>query len=135
MRMFGQPSIGDLPDVILSFDDMQQAITRVGVKSNGNDRDVRFWASALTTFVQVHVQSDDTGAGGADYDATNFVSSTRVDCRMSRQQDVTITVDGTHTYWLFLIPVQEHPPGSGNFNVFDGVSHIDDFMTWVDLGS
>lgn len=81
--------------------------------------------------VRVQVQSTDTGKGGATYSTTNFVSSTQVDCRENRQQEVTITRDGTNTYWVWLIPEFEYE--SGSFTKFDG-NDGEDLMAFRYLG-
>lgn len=86
--------------------DNQPRVMYMGHKdqSPGTDVLVRFMASRATEFVQVHVQSDATGKGGFTYDADKFVSSTEVDCRTARLQEVTITRNGTDQFCVFLIP-------------------------------
>lgn len=84
--------------------DNQQRVMFMGIKDIGTSMLVRFMASRATKYVQVHLQSDATGAGGSTYDAVNFVSSTEVDCRVNRLQEVTIVRNGTDQFCVFLIP-------------------------------
>ena len=84
--------------------DNQQRVMFMGQKDQGTSLVLRFMASRATDYVQVHVQSDATGKGGFTYDANNFVSSTEVDCRTARLQEVAITRNGTDIYCVFLIP-------------------------------
>ncbi len=84
--------------------DNQQRVMLLGHKDQGTSVLVRFMASRATEYVQVHLQSDATGAGGFTYDADNFVSSTEVDCRVDRLQEVTLTRNGTDQFCIFLIP-------------------------------
>ena len=103
---------GAAPDIdrvlrgFASLWDNQQRVQYMGHKDQGagTDVDLKFMASRATQYVQVHVQSDAVGKGGFDYDASNFVSSNRVDCRVDRIQEVTISRDGSSQYWVFLIP-------------------------------
>ena len=86
--------------------DNQQRVRYMGHKDQGTGTDVkvRFMASRATNYVQVHVQSDAVGKGGFDYAADNFISSSRVDCRAEKMQEVTISRNGSDQYWVFLIP-------------------------------
>ncbi len=90
--------------------DALQCVMYMGHKAQGTGTDVllRFLASRATNFVVVHVQSDAVGAGGFDYDRANYVSSTRIDCRATKLQQVTISRNGTNQYWVFLIPLFEY---------------------------
>ena len=94
---------------------------------------VRFVASRATQFVQAQVQSTATSKGGATYSTSNYVSSTRVDCRSNRQQDLTISRNGTNRYYLFLIPVFLEGDGS-TYTKFDGDDGADK-MAFADLGT
>ena len=89
-----------------SYWDNQQRVMYMGHKDQGTGTDVllRFMASRGTEYVQVHVQSDASGQGGFSYDADNFISTTQVDCRVKRLQEVTISRNGSDQYWVFLIP-------------------------------
>lgn len=115
--------------------DEQHHVLVLGHKDTGTGTDVsvRFLASRVTEYVQVHVQSDAAGNGGAAYDASNYVSSSRTDCREDRQQDVTISRNGTDRYYLFLIPTFLQGDRS-TYTKFDGVDG-DDRMAFVDLGT
>ena len=120
---------------LASIADNQQRVEILGQKDTGTgtDVDVRFRASRATLYVQVHVQSDAVGKGGADYDAANFMSSSRVDCRSSRLQDQTISRNGTDQYFLFLIPVFLEGDRT-TYTKFDGVDGADE-MAFLDLGT
>ena len=91
--------------------DNQQRVKYMGHKDQGTgtDVDLRFLASRATNFVVVHVQSDEAGKGGFNYDSLNFVSQSRVDCRATKLQEVTISRNGSNQYWVFLIPLFEMP--------------------------
>lgn len=104
-----------------------------GQNTAGGDVIVRFRASRDTVYVQVHVQTDAVGEGGATYDPSNFHSSERVDCLEDRQQDYTIERGGGDHYWVWLIPVMLDGDGS-TFVKFDGQDSDDDFMAFHDLG-
>ena len=118
-----------------SFWDNQQRVSIEGQKDTGTGTDVnvRFVSSRATQFVQAQVQSTATSKGGATYSASNYVSSTRVDCRTNRQQDLTISRNGTNRYYLFLIPVFLEGDGS-TYTKFDGVTGADK-MAFADLGT
>lgn len=76
----------------------------IGWRDDGVNFYLRFRAAFATGWVQVHVQGAGAGEGGATYNPTQFVSSTQVDCRSDRMQDVTIPRSGP--LWVFLVPVQ-----------------------------
>lgn len=69
--------------------------------------------------------------GGIAYSATEYVSSSQVDCRQNRQQDVTVTRSGTSRHVVFLIP--EFEETDGTFTKYDGVDATDQ-MAWMDIG-
>ena len=120
---------------LASFWDNQQRVSIEGQKDTGagTDVNVRFVASRATQFVQAQVQSTATSKGGATYSTSNYVSSTRVDCRSNRQQDLTISRNGTNRYYLFLIPVFLEGDGS-TYTKFDGDDGADK-MAFADLGT
>ena len=120
---------------LASFWDNQQRVSIEGQKDTGagTDVNVRFVASRATKFVQAQVQSTATSKGGATYSTSNYVSSTRVDCRSNRQQDLTISRNGTNRYYLFLIPVFLEGDGS-TYTKFDGDDGADK-MAFADLGT
>ena len=115
--------------------DNQQRVQIMGQKDTGTGTDVnvRFMASRATQWVQVQVQSTASSKGGATYSTSNYVSTTRVDCRSNRQQDVTVSRNGTNRYYLFLIPVFLEGDES-TYSKFDGVTTTDR-MAFVDLGT
>ena len=105
----------------------------LGVRHDGTDLHLRFRAALATPWVQVHVQSTDAGEGGAAYDAANYTSSTEVDCRTSRIQNVTVTdLYGTR-YYVWLIPVLYD--GAGTKILYDGEGTSPDNMVFFDLGA
>ena len=115
--------------------DNQQRVQIMGQKDTGTGTDVnvRFMASRATRWVQVHVQSTASSKGGATYSTSHYLSTTRVDCRSNRQQDVTVSRNGTNRYYLFLIPVFLEGDES-TYSKFDGVTTTDR-MAFVDLGT
>ena len=106
-----------------------------GVRASGDDVVVRFIASRATQYVRVHIQHNGTGGGGETYDAATYVSDARVDCRASRQQDITVTRSTIYDYFVWLIP--EFPNGDGStFTKYTGESgEGDDYMAHLSLGS
>ena len=120
---------------MLSISDNQQRVELTGQKDTGTGTDVaiRFRSSRATLFVQAQVQSTATSKGGATYSTSSYVSSTRVDCRSNRQQDLTISRNGTNRYYLFLIPVFLEGDGS-TYTKFDGDDGADK-MAFADLGT
>jgi hypothetical protein len=124
-----------LQELVVSWDWQARVeiIGLTGQNTAGGDVTVRFRASRATVYVQVHVQTDAVGEGGATYDPVNFKSSTRVACLESRQQDVVIGRGAGDHYYLWLVPVMLDGNGS-TFVKFDGVDSADDFMSYWDLG-
>ena len=120
---------------LASFWDNQQRVQVMGQKDTvtGTDVSGRFMASRARQWVQVQVQSTASSKGGATYSTSNYVSTTRVDCRSNRQQDVTVSRNGTNRYYLFLIPVFLEGDES-TYSKFDGVTTTDR-MAFVDLGT
>lgn len=128
------PSEQALLHILSKMWDFDQRVRVIGQKAQGgagSDVNVRFLASLHTEHVQQHVQSDAVGEGGADYDAVNYTSTARIDCRTDRQQDITISRNGTNHYYLFLIPVLLE---GGSYLKFDGIDVPEDQMTFIDLG-
>lgn len=92
---------------------------------------LRFRAAPSVQWIQVHVQSTAAGEGGvAAYDSANSTSSTLVDCREARTQDVTISaLDPAENYVVFLVPVQYD--GAGTKVLYDGEGGRPDNMSFV----
>lgn len=127
------PGLADRIALGSHVDEQQRALI-IGVSGQetaGGTVTVRSLASRATEFVQLHIQSDAGGEGGATYDPTNFTSSARVDCRQNRQQDHSIARGGGVHYYVWIIPVFEHEPGS--FTKYDG-DDAEDRMAFLDLG-
>ena len=120
---------------MLSISDNQQRVELTGQKDTGTGTDVaiRFRSSRATLFVQAQVQSPATSKGGATYSPRRNVSSTRVDCRSNRQQDVTVSRNGTNRYYLWLVPVFLEGDGT-TYTKFDGADGADQ-MVFADLGT
>lgn len=115
--------------------DWQQRVAIIGLSGQntaGGNVTLRFRASRATLFVQVHVQTDAVGEGGATYDPANFHSSELVDCRENRQQDYVIGRGAGAHYYVWLIPVFEDP--GGTTVKFDGVDAAEDYAAFLDLG-
>ena len=128
------PRWTEIVTTLSDFWDNQQRVRTLGWRAPdgaGTTVTVRFLASMATEHVQLHVQHDGAGGGGADYNASTFVSSTRISCRTARQQDQTIARNGTDYYVIWLIPVWEETDGT--FTKFDGIDEADQ-MAFVDLG-
>jgi hypothetical protein len=91
---------------------------------------VRYRAPFAVGWIQVHVQSTQPGEGGTTaYDASNYTSTTEVDCRLDRIQDVSVTFVASSTYVVFLIPVQYD--ANGNKVLYDGTGGVDDRMSYA----
>lgn len=103
----------------------------LGWRHDGTDLYLRFRAAYATPWVQAHVQSTDPGEGGATYDTTNYTSTTEVDCRADRVQEIDVPDLPAGRYYIFLVPVQYD--GAGTKVLFDGVSGNPDNMAFVDL--
>ena len=100
----------------------------VAWRDDGTNVHLRFRAPGESPFVVCHVQSSATGKGGATYSTTDYVSSTEVDCRASRVQDVSLIHFAHGVYTIFLIPVQYD--AAGTRILYDGVN-APDRMVWV----
>lgn len=104
----------------------------LGWRHDGTDLHLRYRPGVAVQYVQVHVQSSETGKGGASYDPDASVSSTLVDCRETRVQDTTIADLAYGRYWVWLIPVAKDD--GGNTVLFDGEGDGPDCMSFIDLG-
>ena len=115
--------------------DEQQRVSILGMRPSDGDIVVRFLASRATLYVRVHIQHDGTGGGGETYDASVYVSDTRIDCRVNRQQDTTITRSTADDYYVWLIP--EFLEGdSTSYTRYDGETGEGvDRMAFVALGA
>ena len=101
---------------MLCADSQNEAVAGAGTTAT-----LRFLASISCSFVRVQVQR--TGTGGDTYNQALSVSSTRVDCRQNRQQDVSITRDGVNQYYVWLVPEQQNADAA--FVSFDGMQSPD----------
>lgn len=114
--------------------DWQQRVAIIGTHASGADVVLRFLASRATLFVRVHVQHNGAGGGGESYDADTFISDVRVDCRASRQQDVTITRATAKDYTVWLVP--EFLVDAAQYVRYDGTAgEGEDFMAFTLLGA
>jgi hypothetical protein len=104
----------------------------LGWRHDGTDLHLRFRPGVAVQWVQVHIQSSETGDGGATYDPDASVSSTEVDCRETRVQDVSVPDLRAGRYWVWLIPVAKDE--GGNTVLFDGEDDRPDYMSFLDLG-
>lgn len=114
--------------------DENQRVQALGVRAPdgaGTTVELRFLAAPACAFVQVHVQHDGAGGGGASYNSGTFVSTDRIDCRTARQQDRSIARNGTDHYYVWLVPVWAETDAS--YTKFDGTDESDQ-MAFVDLG-
>jgi hypothetical protein len=102
----------------------------VGYREDGGTLYVRFLAAFAAPWVQVHVQSTESGKGGLDaYDPDNYVSTTLVDCRSNRLQDISVSMTEGYRYVVFLVPVQYD--GETTKVLFDGENGVEDNMASV----
>lgn len=102
----------------------------LGVRNDGANLHIRFRAALNTPWVQFHVQTDTSGEGGSSYDPDNYKSTTLVDCRSNRLQDVSTGDIPPDRHYIWLIPVQED--GEDNKILFDGEGVNPDNMVFVD---
>jgi hypothetical protein len=124
-----QPEIGQLRG-ILNHSLLRRGIDVLGVKLDGTTLSLRFRAPYSVPWVQVHVQSTAAGKGGMTYDAANYVSTTEVDCRSDRVQDITVSsMTLSDQYIVFLIPVQYD--GAGTKILYDGAGGRPDDKSFV----
>lgn len=103
----------------------------IGWRDDGVSFFLRFRSAFQTPWVQVHVQGTGLNQGGSTYDPAHFVTSTQVDCRADRMQDVSITIAGA--MWIFLVPVQYD--GAGVKILYDGQSGRPNKMAFIEIGS
>ena len=129
----GDPYLSELV-AILNAELGRKEPAIVGWRHDGTNLHVRFRAPLDVGWVQVHIQSTESGEGGPTYDAANFTSSTEVDCRSDRLQDVSVADLPYGRYVIFLIPVEYD--GAGTKIVYDGggTPARPDFMSFVDIG-
>lgn len=104
----------------------------IGLRHDGTDLHLRFLAGPDTPWVQVHIQNTVAGNGGGTYDSSNYVSTTEVDCRAARIQNVTITDIPDERHYVWLIPVQYD--GAGTKILYDGEGGRPDNMAYAQLG-
>lgn len=98
--------------------------TIVGFRQDATKIYVRYRAALAALKVVEHIQSTQAGEGGtAAYDASNYTSSTEVDCSATRLQDVEVTFVAGSTYAVFLVPLGED--GAGATVTFNGVAATD----------
>jgi len=103
--------------------------TLVGFIDDGANLLVRFRAPLSVGWVQAHVQSTDVGKGGMTYDPAAYESTTLVDCRAERLQDITVVTAPTIRYAIFLIPVQYD--AAGTKVLYDGEGGRPDYMARI----
>lgn len=145
-----------------SLYDEEQRVYPLGFIDQGDGTVIiRFRASRACQYVRVHLQNTVVGGGiqglfargfgriqttglyargigvgasggGLAYNPNESVSSTQVDCRAARQQDVTVTRDGSTQHVVFLVP--EFLEEDGSFTRMDG-NDGDDHVAWIDIGS
>jgi hypothetical protein len=130
----GAPRTADLYLVqiakLMNAELLRREAVLLGWRHDGVTLHLRLRASAATPWVQVHVQAFNTD--GSAYNAASFRSSTEVDCRLTRVQDVTITDLPADRHVVYLIPVQYD--GAGAKVLYDGVGGNPDNMTFTDIG-
>lgn len=96
----------------------------VGFRQDSTKIYIRCQAPLAAPWLQIHVQSSQAGEGNTSaYNATTYKSSTEVDCRATRLQDVEVTFVAGSTYVVFVIPVQYD--GAGTKVLYDGVAAAD----------
>ena len=116
----------------LNAEYLRREPTLLGWRHDGTDLHLRFRAAYSTPWVQVHVQSTESGEGGGTYDTVNYTSTTEVDCRADRVQDIDVPDLPYGRYYIFLVPVQED--GAGTKVLFDGEGGNPDNMAFADIG-
>ncbi len=113
--------------------DFQQRVEILGVTGIGTGSvTVRSKNSEATVFLQLHIQTDQAGEGGATYSASTFRSSVRVDCRAARQQDHPVTRDLGETVYVWIIPVFLQGDQT-TYTIYDGVDG-EDRMVFIEIG-
>ena len=139
-----QPGIPQGPDLrmlsVLHTEFLQREILWLGSLCDGTNWRLRYRAPLMVPWVQEHIQTDQPGEGGADYDSTAFLSSVEVDCREDRMRDITIAITPGVIYYVYLVPIQED--GEGNRILYDGeggradrmsFNWFDTYMEWIKL--
>jgi len=152
--------INRLAALLGSHFDEEQRVYPLGARDiGGNQSVIVFRASRACQFVRVHVQNSGQvsaspiglftrglarhetkglyarglGIGDArsSYIAGSASSTTDIDCRSERQQQSTVSRDGTNAYIAWVIP--RFLEVDGSFTLFDGVD-AEDRMCFFDLG-
>lgn len=104
----------------------------LGLRHDGTNLHLRFRPMRDIPWVRVHVQSTVAGEGGGTYDASNFTTSTEVECRNVNYKDVVIPDLPTDRYYVWLIPVQKD--AAGTVVLYNGVGTSPDHMAFAQLG-
>ena len=134
--MFKLPPSGDPYLVylvtLLNAEFVRKEPTIVGWRHDGTNLHVRVRSARGLSWNQVHIQSTESGEGGPTYDAANYTSSTEVDCRADRLQDVSVADLPYGRYVIFLIPVEYD--AAGTKVLYDGQGGRPDYMSFVDIG-
>lgn len=126
----GDPWLMELA-LILNAELMEREPQIIGSRHDGTNLHLRVKTSINVSWLQIHIQSTESGKGGPTYDASNYVSSTLTDCRASRVVDVSVPDLPAGRYVIWAIPVDYNT--SGTKILFDGVS-ADDKMAFADIG-
>jgi len=105
----------------------------LGMRHDGTNLHVRFRAALSTPWVQVHVQSTAAGEGGGTYDASNYTTSTEVDCRDTRVKDVTVLAVYATRYYVWLVPIQYDGAVTPLKILYNGVGVNPDNMAFADI--
>jgi len=105
----------------------------IGVRKDNSDVYVRFLAAYAAPWVQVHIQTDESGEGGSAYDPSNYKSSTLVDCRTEQLQEISTPDISPANYYIWLIPVQYD--AADNKILYDGQGGRPDNMVYVEKPS
>lgn len=129
----GNPYLTEMVAILNAELDRKEPMI-VGWRHDGTTLHVRFRAPMGIGWVQLHIQSTESGEGGSAYDAANFTSSTEVDCRSDRLQDASVVDLPYGRRFIWLVPVQYD--GGGNAIKYDGkgTPARPDYMSFLDLG-
>ena len=126
----GDPWLMELV-LVLNAELMERQPQIVGWRHDGTNLHLRVKTAINVSWLQIHVQSTESGKGGPTYDASNFVSSTLRDCRADRVVDVSVPDLPAGRYVIWAIPVDYNTDGTKI--LFNGVS-ADDKMAFADIG-
>ncbi len=134
--MFKLPPSGDpyltYLVTLLNAEFVRKEPTLVGWRHDATNLHIRFRAPIWVSWVQVHIQTTNAGEGQGTYDAANYASSTEVDCRADRLQDVSIVDQPYQRFYVWLIPVEYD--ASATKVLYDGQGGRPDYMSFVDIG-